>query len=291
MNEQKDVILEPKRKTGLAVPILFGIVLALVGANAVTFIWLDGVKQDLAALRQSMSAEIAKVQESATLGNSTSRQHLEKLRAELDQARQQTAATTGQVRKEALKHAEELARRIQEEQARQQAQVATQLSEVKEAANATQAKISDVSTDVGNVRSEVASTKSELEKTISELKSVRGDLGVQSGLIATNARELAALRALGDRTYYEFRIKKSKEFQKVGAVQVLLSKADFKKNKYTVQLIADDKKVEKKDKTTNEPVQFYLTGARQPVELVVNEIAKDQISGYLAVPKTLQARN
>ncbi len=291
MSDMKDIMPEPKRKAGLAVPILFGIVLALVGANAVTFVWLDGVKRDLAALRQSLSSEIAKVQENATLSNSASREHLEKLRAELEQALQQTANTTGQVRKEALKHAEELARRIQEEQARQQAQVVTQLNEVKEAANATQAKISDVSTDVGNVRSEVASTKSELEKTISELKSVRGDLGVQSGLIATNARELAALRALGDRNYYEFRLNKSKKFQKVGAVQVMLTKTDVKKNKYTIQLIADDKKVEKKDKNTNEPVQFYLAGARQPVELVVNEIAKDQITGYLAVPKTLQARN
>jgi hypothetical protein len=120
---------------------------------------------------------------------------------------------------------------------------------------------------------------------------VRGDLGVQSGLIATNARELAALRALGESNYYEFRITKSKAFQKVGNVQLLLAKADVKKNKYTVQLIADDKKVEKKDKNTNEPVQFYLAGARQPAELVVNEIAKDQISGYLALLKTLQSRN
>jgi hypothetical protein len=137
----------------------------------------------------------------------------------------------------------------------------------------------------------VASTKTELEKTISELKSVRGDLGVQSGLIATNARELTALRALGDRNYYEFRIMKSKQFQKVGNVQLQLKKADMKRNKYTVDLIADDKKVEKKDKNTNEPVQFYLAGSRQPLELVVNEVTKDQISGYISAPKLMQARN
>ncbi len=70
-----------------------------------------------------------------------------------------------------------------------------------------------------------------------------------------------------------------------------LAKADVKKNKYTVQLIADDKRVEKKDKNTNEPVQFYVTGSRQPLELVVNEVAKDQITGYLSVPKVAQARN
>ncbi len=290
MNDDRNLGSEPKSR-GFAVPILFGVVLALVGANAITFVWLDGVKQEVAALRHAMVSEITKVQETATLGNSTSRQDLEKLRAELDAARKLTASATGQVRQEAQKHADEVARRLQEESARQQAQVASQLNEVREAANATNAKVSDVSTDIGNVRSEVASAKSELDKTISELKSVRGDQGVQSGLIATNARELAALRSLGDRNYYEFRIAKSKQFQKVGNVQVQLTKADVKKNKYTVQLIADDKKVEKKDKNTNEPVQFYLAGSRQPVELVVNEITKDQIAGYLATPKTLQARN
>ncbi len=141
------------------------------------------------------------------------------------------------------------------------------------------------------MKTEVASTKSELDKTISELKSVRGDLGVQSGLIATNSTELTALRALGDRNYTEFKILKSKQFQKVGSVQMQLKKADPKRNKYTIQLIADDKTVEKKDKTTNEPVQFYMSGARQPYEIVVNEVQKGPDRRLPVGPKVMQARN
>jgi len=73
---------------------------------------------------------------------------------------------------------------------------------------------------------------------------------------------------------------------------VTLKRTDVKRNKYTIDLMADDRKIEKKDKNTNEPVQFYLSKARQPYELVVNEIRKDQISGYLAAPKRLDlARN
>ena len=289
MSQETPDVVKP-RKVGLAMPVLFGIVLALVAANAVTFVWLDGLKQDVATMRESIASEIAKVRETATLSNSSSRQSLTELRDELVKARQQAAAAAGQARKDALSHAEKLARQIQEEQARQQAQVATQLTEVKEATSTANSKISDVSTDVGNVRTEVASTKSELERTISDLKTMRGDLGVQSGLIATNARELAALRALGDRNYYEFRIMKAKQFQKVGNIQLQLKKTDPKRNKYTLDLIADDKKVEKKDKNTNEPVQFYVTGSRQPLELVVNEVVKDQISGYISAPKVMQAR-
>ena len=129
-----------------------------------------------------------------------------------------------------------------------------------------------------------------MDATIAELRTVRGDLGVQSGLIATNARELSALKQMGERNYYEFNIAKSGGAQKIGVVTMSLKKADTKRNKYNLELVADDKKVEKKDKTINEPVQFYVAGARQPLEIVVNEVHKDRIAGYLATPKVIQAR-
>jgi len=123
------------------------------------------------------------------------------------------------------------------------------------------------------------------------LKATQGDLGVQSGLIATNGKELAALKALGERNYVEFKLAKTKGPQKVGDISVLLKKADPKTNRYTITVIADDKTVEKKDKTVNEPVQFMLAKASQPYELVVNDVKKDLISGYVAAPKVQQTRN
>ena len=149
---------------------------------------------------------------------------------------------------------------------------------------------SEVSTEVGTLRTEAAATKSELEKTIADLKSTRGDLGVQSGLIATNSKELSALKALGERNYTEFKLAKEKTAQRVGDVQIRLKSVDQKKNRYTIELIADDKLVEKKDKTINEPVQFLLSRATQPYELVVNEVKKDLIVGYVSAPKVQQSR-
>jgi ABC-type ATPase involved in cell division len=116
-------------------------------------------------------------------------------------------------------------------------------------------------------------------------------LGVQSGLIATNARELAALRERGERVYTEFRLAKAKTTQKVGDFQIRLTKADPKKNKYTVEVIVDDKLVEKKDKTANEPVQFMVSRSALPYEMVVNEVRKDMIVGYVSAPKVTTARN
>jgi chromosome segregation ATPase len=219
------------------------------------------------------------------------------LKEELETARTQARTLSSQAKIEATARAEQLARQIEAEQARMQQQVSatqTEISGVKQATETAAAKISakiaDVSTDVGGVKSQVSATQAELQKTIAELKSVRGDLGVQSGLIATNATELAALRRLGDRNYVEFKLGKTKDRQRVGDITLLLKKTDPKKNKYTVEVMADDKLTEKRDKNVNEPVQFYTSKARQPYELVVNQVQKDMIVGYLSTPREQAAR-
>jgi chromosome segregation ATPase len=212
------------------------------------------------------------------------------LREQLEAARRNAAVAAGQAKTEAQRHADELAKRLAEEQQKQQQAVRSEISAVRQATSDANTKIEDVSKDVTNVRSEVSTTKSDLDKTIAELKTVRGDMGVQSGLIATNSKELSALRTLGERNYFEFNITRSKEYRKVGDISVRLTKADTKRNRYTVEVLADDKKVEKKDKNVNEPVQFYVARARQPYEMVVNEVRKNQIVGYLATPKVQTVR-
>jgi chromosome segregation ATPase len=274
----------------IVMAVLWGVVIALVASSVYLFLQVDRMRADLRVMRQAVLAEVTKVQEASSLLDSANRRNLDALREELANAQRTAAVAAGQARTEALRHAEELAKKLDAEQKRQQQLVASQLNEVKEANTSTQSKIADVSTEVSNVRSEVASTKSELDKTIAELKSVRGDLGVQSGLIATNAKELGALRALGDRNYYDFNLLKSKQMQKVGDITMRVTKVDTKRNRYTLELIADDKKVEKKDKNINEPLQFYVARARTPYEIVVNEVRKDQIIGYLATPKVQASR-
>jgi hypothetical protein len=114
-------------------------------------------------------------------------------------------------------------------------------------------------------------------------------LGVQSGLIARNHEEVEELKRLGERNIFEFKIKKSNQMQRVGPIQVTLRKVDPKKYKYTVNVLADDKNIEKKDKTAGEPIQFYVHGARAPYEIIVFDVTKDQISGYLSTPKDANA--
>jgi vacuolar-type H+-ATPase subunit I/STV1 len=173
--------------------------------------------------------------------------------------------------------------------AEQQAQ-AQQLSAVKQTADATSTKLTDVSTDVGNVKTDVQNTKGQLQDTIANLKRATGELDSHASLIATNGKELQALKDLGERNYTEFTINKSKEASRVADITVQLKKVDVKRNKFTIAITADDKTVEKRDRNTNEPIQFYTAKAHQPYEIVVNSVSKDRIAGYLATPKVLTQR-
>lgn len=152
--------------------------------------------------------------------------------------------------------------------------------------NESNEKIGAVATEVGGAKKDIADTRSDLEATKAKLESTKGDMGVMSGLIARNHDDLEELRRRGDRNYYEFNIKKAKNAQRVGPIQVNLNKTDPKKSKYTITVVADDRQIEKKDKTSGEPVQFYVGNSRMaPYEIVVFNVGKDQITGYLSTPK------
>jgi septal ring factor EnvC (AmiA/AmiB activator) len=169
--------------------------------------------------------------------------------------------------------------------------LAGQLGALAAAQNSTSGTVGSLSTEVNVVKSDITSTKIDLASTRSELQRVIGDLGVQSDLIARNRDELAELRLRGDRDYYEFDLRKTKQPQKFpGGMALQLKKTDVKRQKYTVDLLADDRRIEKKDKTSNEPVQFYQQGMRTPTEVVVNQIYKDRIVGYISMPKQRAAR-
>lgn len=153
----------------------------------------------------------------------------------------------------------------------------------------TTTKFGQVATELSGTKSDVAATKADLEATKGKLQSTIGDLGVQSGLIARNHDEVDELKRLNQRDIFEFTLGKTKGPQHVGPIQLLLRKIDTKRFRYTMNVVADDKSIEKKDKTVGEPVQFYVRGARAPYEIVVFDVTKDQAKGYLSTPKSATA--
>jgi hypothetical protein len=281
-------------KSGLLPALAAGAIIALFAFNIYLYVQIDHTRTDLAKIQESLSTELTNLKDASSVTSAAQKQHLEQLKQDLEASRNQARSLASQAKTEAAAHADahadQLARQIQAEEAKVQQQVSSEISEAKQSASAANAKIADVSTDVGGVKTQVSATQAELQKTISDLKSARGDMGVQSGLIATNASELQALKRLGERNIFEIKLGKTKTPQRIGDITLQLKKTDPKKNKYSVDVMADDTLTEKKDKNINEPVQFYTAKAKQPYEIVINKVQKDMIIGYLATPKEQAAR-
>jgi len=220
----------------------------------------------------------------------------EKLSASLDSTNAELKVETDALSKSVGLTQQQLEERASELLRRQDADARRLTNEQKAAsAAATQqigavsSQVSSVQTDVGGVKTDVAQTKTALQQTQAQLTSMKGDLGIQSGLIATNHDELEILKHKGDRNYFEFTLNKQKNPQPVSTVSLVLKKTDPKKSQYTLVVVADDKQIEKKNKGTNEPVQFYTGKDNMLFELVVNTVNKNQVIGYISTPKNAPA--
>jgi hypothetical protein len=148
-------------------------------------------------------------------------------------------------------------------------------------------EVNGVKGDLTKVGADVTDTKNDLATTKGKLEHAIGDLNKHSELIATSHEELELLKHKGDRDYFEFTLKKDKDPTRLSIVSLQLKKTDPKKSKFTLYVMADDKKIEKKDRTINEPLQFYTGRERNLFEVVINTVDKNTVTGYLSTPKNV----
>src|SRR5580704_9536088 len=137
--------------------------------------------------------------------------------------------------------------------------------------------------DVNKLNGDVNGVKSDLDATKNSIQMARSEMGT---LIARNHDEIDQLRRMGQRDYFEFTVTRKAGAERVGSIQVELKDTNTKKNQYSINVLADDKSFEKKNRSVNEPIFFYTGGSRAALELVVNKVSKTTASGYLSVPKS-----
>lgn len=257
------------------VAILFVVAFALVGYL------LYGNYEQRQALHKSQEDADKKTQALAAEVDKTN-SRIADLKGQLDVTSQKLGLTEDE-----LARARGLAQSVRKDQQKSDSQLREQIGAVQ---SDTTTKFGQVATDINGTKSDISATKADLESTKSKLQSTVGDLGVQSGLIARNHDEVEELKRLGERDIFEFTLNKSaKGPDHVGPIQVQLRKTDTKHYRFTMNVVADDKSIEKKDKTVGEPVQFYVRGARAPYEIVVFDLTKDRAKGYLSAPKSATA--
>jgi hypothetical protein len=195
---------------------------------------------------------------------------------------QQAAEQIGATKKDIASRASQLAKQ-------QQAAEQRLREENDQKVGAVATEVGGVKTDVAGAKTDIASTRSDLEATKAKLQNAIGDLGVQSGLIAHTRDELEYLKHRGDRNIFEFTLKKGDHPKPVSTISLALKKVDAKKGKFSMNVVADDRTIEKKDRTVNEPLQFYTGRDRSLYEVVVMTADKNTVSGYLSTPKNVPA--
>ena len=279
MNEEANVV--EGRDVSSKLLIALGVTLLLaIGA----LVWCYGLSNHLSVAEQKLEAAEQKNAQLAEQQQALS----DRLRATTETLGQSVGLTQKQIEAKtqalmvsqaaAVRAANAQAAKLEEEQATAAKQI-----------GAVQTDVSTVKTDVGGAKASIAETQTDLAETKAQLQRTIGDEGKMSGLIATNHEELEMLKHKGDRNYFEFTLKKGDKPTLLSTVKLQAKKVDDKRSKYTMVVSADDRNIEKKDRNLDEPIQFYTGKDQMLFEVVVNSMAKNQISGYLSTPKDAPA--
>ena len=267
--ERQDVVIADEatapRWVGIVVVALAVVSLVALGAGWTASTRSKQLEQSLATQSQQFKQNDDVISQRLAKAEDTNAQ----LEGELSVVTDKMKLTEGELSK-----ARSQAKKIKEDDAKELAEMQNQTN----AQLATKASVDDVN----KIGTDVNGVKTDLDATKNNLQMARGEFGT---LIARNHDEVEELRRLGERDYYEFTIDKKNSREKVGNLMVELHATNLKKSQYGVTIFVDDQRHDKKNLTANEPLYFFESGARAPLEFVVNQVGKDKITGYLSVPK------
>jgi predicted nucleic acid-binding Zn-ribbon protein len=223
--------------------------------------------------RQALMSKELDIQFSAKLAalEDSNAKQLSVLRTELDR----TAGRMGSTGQE-LNRARAMVAGLQKRQQQQADELKKEI-----ATKADDEKLGALSQDVSSTQTDLASTKQNIDELSKDLGMAKSELGT---LIARNHDDVEALRKLGERDYFEFTLAKNAR-QNIAGVGLMLKKTNVKHSRFDLNLTADDLQVEKKGRSIDEPIFFFLAGSKRSYELVINKVESDRVTGYMSTPK------
>ncbi len=273
-------------------------------AAAANFVLVLALGYGLSSINGTLTDRIAKVESANEETQAENEKTLEVRSLENDKTIKGLLADVDQVKKRVgmtaveLNHTQKQAQTLKQQQELSSKEFATQLAskasssdvdvfrqeatnQIAEVQRDSDAKYGTVSGEVTGIKRDLLATRDDLGRQLTDVTNVLSER------IAKNSGELAELRKKGDRDYFEFDIRKNSKqpLHRVADLQLALLKTDPKKHRYNVAIQVDDNRLEKKDRTTNEPVQFLVGREQLRYEVVVNSVEKDRIRGYVSAPK------
>src|SRR5439155_804408 len=267
-----DYVVENRSGASWQLPAI--IVLGLVAVGGLAFGWNANSKLD--ATQQAVAAQVHTLKQGVE-------QDMSSLKDPVVQDEKANADLQGDLKvvTDKLKITQGQLKKARSEAAKAVEETTTKLSALDTSVH-TELAAKAGSDDLKNVDTKVGGVRTDLDSTREDLKMARSELGT---LIARNHEDIETLRRLGERDYVEFTIAGRNKPQKVANVTVVLRAINEKRNQFSVAMTVEDKRYEKRNRAINEPIFFYTSGAHQAEELVINKVGKDQISGYVSIPK------
>lgn len=256
--------------------LIFVVLAALVAGEIYSFHKMNLTREALEAQQAQTHKQIAaefqdQLASRLSAIENANAQQFDALKDELDSAAKRLGATGGE-----LKRSRAMVAQLQTEEQQRAEQLQQQI-----ALKADQQQVGALGQDVSTQRTDLDNTKKALDSVRSDLGMARSEMGT---LIARNHDDIETLRKLGERDYFEFTVQR-KTPERVAGVGLTLTKTNVKRHQFTLAMVVDDVRLEKKDRTINEPIFFYVNGSKRPYELVVNVVNQNQVKGYLSAPK------
>lgn len=154
------------------------------------------------------------------------------------------------------------------------------------------ARLSEVESEQKTQNAQLAQVQSQLQQ---QIQSAREDAGkgisaVQQQ-VSTNADNLYALSNSLQRQEVRFEVAKGQTTELTPGISLNLGGTNVEHQRFHgyLWLLEDHRFVWLKDQNVNQSVQFYHKAGGAPYDLVVTDVSKDFVLGYLLIPKDQQS--
>jgi hypothetical protein len=151
-------------------------------------------------------------------------------------------------------------------------------------------RLSSLRKDVGEIGNNEAANHEAWQATTDRLADMAGQVGTQDVEILRNQDELNQLLARTQMQAIPFELLRGSNPQPVGPVSLRLESSNPKSQRYTLCVYFQPSCIQLKDRTLHEVVQFLVSRDGTPLEVIATKITKNQILGYLEVPRAQSGR-
>ncbi len=262
---------------------LAGAVTLLFGLDTYLSREIRSLNTDAASAKRSIIAAVARTRSAAVEADDAREQSVEALAAELAAAPVEMNRAMEEAVFEAQRYVGSLLRQMTQVRHRQLERTKAELASLRAAAKATDEEASRLHDEVHSTKWAVLGAQETAGDTRAGLRPVSGALPDLNGRIDEGGARLAILRGAARRETFPFTAHKAAPQTTTYGLAIRLRRTDLKRQRCSLEVKAADGQIINWRLTIGEPIRFRTATASGWYEMVVTQIAKDEVGGLVIV--------